>query len=66
MRDGTNTTDDPAGAEWDRLVFIVRPRCPRCGSADLQTIRSKDQGDGTVERRTQCRSCFHRFFVVVE
>lgn len=49
-----------------RYVFIEKARCPACGSAALQTIRSKDQGDGTTERRTQCRVCFHRFFVVVE
>jgi len=59
-----NTTTD--AGENMRFVFIERPRCPKCGSADLQTVRSKNQGDGTVERRTQCRICFHRFFVVVE
>lgn len=58
--------DDPTGTDALRYVFVERARCPACGSADLQTVRSKDQGDGTVERRTQCRGCFHRFFVVVE
>ena len=65
MTTPSNTTE-PAGDESLRYVFVERTRCPACGSSDLQTIRSKDQGDGTVERRTQCRSCFHRFFVVVE
>jgi hypothetical protein len=53
-------------AELLRYVFMERPRCPVCGSADLRTIRSQDQGDGTIQRRTQCRVCFHKFIVVVE
>jgi transcriptional regulator NrdR family protein len=57
---------DDALADPTQFVFIQRPHCPACGSADLQTIRSKDVGDGIVERRTQCRSCFHKFRVVVE
>ena len=38
----TTPTDD--AAEWDRYVFVERPRCPRCESTDLQTKRSIDQG----------------------
>lgn len=49
-----------------RYVHIERPRCPACGSADLQTIRSKDQGDGSKARRTACKKCGHKFFVIVE
>jgi len=64
--DGPDITDEPLGAEPLRYVYIERPRCPKCGSIDLQTIRSRNQGDGTIERRTQCRGCFHKFFVVVE
>jgi len=60
------TTNRPEAAEQDRYVFLERPRCPKCGGADLQTIRSQRHPDGTVERRTQCRLCFHRFFVVWE
>lgn len=58
--------DEPLGAEAARYVFVERARCPVCGSANLQTVRSKNQGDGTIERRTQCRGCHHKFFVVVE
>ena len=54
------------GAEPLRYVFVARARCPACGSANLQTIRSQRQGDNTVERRTQCRSCHHKFRVIVE
>ncbi len=49
-----------------RYVYIERPRCPVCGSADLRTLRSKDQGDGSVSRRTACQACGRRFFVIVE
>lgn len=66
MVDAPAMPDEPRGAESLRYVFIERTRCPVCGSADLQTVRSKNQGDGTVERRTQCRGCFHKFIVVVE
>jgi hypothetical protein len=59
----SDTTD---AAETLRYVYIERPRCPRCGADDLKTIRSKDQGDGTVQRTTQCRDCSHRFFVIIE
>ena len=61
--DGDEVTD---ATERLAYVFIERARCPACGSADLQTLRSKNQGDGTTERRTQCRTCFHKFKVVVE
>lgn len=54
-------------AERTRYVFVVRARCPQCGSLDLQTVRSvSDRTEGTVTRRTECRTCFHRFFVVLE
>lgn len=53
-------------AELARYVFIEKARCPVCDSADLQTIRSEDQGDGSVKRRTVCRDCSHKFFVVAE
>ena len=49
-----------------RYVFVERPRCPACGSGDLQTIRSQNQHDGTTSRRTWCKVCNHRFFVIVE
>jgi C4-type Zn-finger protein len=49
-----------------RYVFVTKTRCPVCDSADLQTIRSKTQDDGTISRRTACRTCGHRFFVILE
>ncbi len=50
-----------------RYVFIERPRCPECGSTHLRTIRSKsDKNDGSTSRRTVCKACGHKFFVIVE
>jgi DNA-directed RNA polymerase subunit RPC12/RpoP len=50
-----------------RYVFIERPRCPACGSTELQTVRSKsDKTDGSTSRRTACKECGHKFFVIVE
>lgn len=46
-------------------VFISRPRCPSCGSAELQTLRSV-RTDDAQQRTTVCRDCGERFFVVVE
>ena len=62
----TSQYQDASADESLRYVFIPRPRCPACGSTSLQTIRSNDQGDGTTARRTACRECGHRFFVIVE
>lgn len=48
------------------IVFIERARCPGCGSANLRTYRSTDQGDGSVLRHCVCRDCGERVRVVVE
>ena len=64
-----STDDQHQNASTDdslRYVYIERPRCPVCGSTNLQTIRSKDQRDGSVSRRTACKECGHRFFVIVD
>jgi transposase-like protein len=60
-------TDKPK-REWERvpLVFIERARCPSCESANIETLRTYQNGDDTVTRRTRCRSCGKRFLVVVE
>lgn len=58
------TTTD--AAESTRYVFAARIRCPVCSSADLKPLRSIDQGDGTRMRRTLCRECDHRFFVILK
>lgn len=60
----TTTTTD--AAETLRYVFVEKPRCPRCGSDQLKTTRSDDQGDGTTSKTTNCRECGHHFFVIVE
>jgi len=56
-------------ANPERYVFAKKPRCPKCGSTDLQTIRSiADQGDGTTWRKTRCRrsDCDHTFNLILE
>jgi hypothetical protein len=47
-------------------VWIQWPRCRRCGSMDLKTLRSKNNGDGSWTRRTYCRVCEGRFNVIIE
>jgi hypothetical protein len=65
-----NTTGPDANADDSlRYVFIQRiiVQCPGCHSTDLKTLRSKtDKSDGSVSRRTLCKACGHRFFVIVE
>ncbi len=56
--------DDTGAAA--RYVFLDRTRCPLCGAAELQTLRSVTDGEGVTTRRTRCRKCDHRFFVVIE
>ena len=48
------------------VVTYIQPRCPQCGSVDLKTQRSVDQGDGTRIRNTVCRTCGKKFFVMAE
>ena len=48
----------PAGS---RYVFVSRPKCPLCGATKLKTLRTQQQGDGTISRRTLCLACGHRF-----
>lgn len=47
-------------------VFITAATCPKCGSNDRQTVKSYDNGDESVSRRTLCRKCGCRFWVVEE
>jgi C4-type Zn-finger protein len=49
-----------------RYVFITRPRCPVCGATDLKTLRSQTDVDGSTCRRTECKTCGWKFFIVVE
>jgi len=45
-----------------RVLEFRKPRCPRCRSAKLTTLRSlKDCGDGTTWRRVACDGCLLRF-----
>lgn len=49
------------------MVFVERPRCPRCRSVSLSTERSLPlENDGSRTRRTKCRDCRTNFLVVVE
>ncbi|MEX0774674.1 MAG: hypothetical protein WD042_03050 [Phycisphaeraceae bacterium] len=49
------------------VLYLERPRCPACESPDLRTLRSvANQGDGSTRRRTVCKSCGHRFSIVIE
>jgi len=56
----------PDPAESLRYVFVERPRCPACGSADLKTNKTTRDPDGSACRDTKCRDCGWHFFVVVE
>jgi hypothetical protein len=53
-------------AEPSRYVYIEKAKCPECGSVDVKTTRSTDQGDGSISRRTVCKSSGYHFFVIVE
>lgn len=36
--------------------------CPRCASASIRVVDSRDSGDGkSIRRRRECESCEHRF-----
>jgi len=48
------------------IVFLEKPRCPSCNSADLQTKRSAKNGDASTSRNTTCRACGLKFVIVIE
>lgn len=50
----------------ERIVFVTRPRCPRCESTDAKTTRSIGNGDGTRTQRKRCRECNAAYEVVWE
>ena len=66
--DATTGQHQDGQADSLRYVFIQRivAQCPACSSTELKTLRSKNQGDGSTARRTLCKSCGHRFFIIVE
>jgi hypothetical protein len=47
-------------------VFARLPRCPACGSSELRSRRSIDQGDGSRKRWTTCKICNETFFLILE
>lgn len=51
-----------------RVVTLTAPACPECGTTELTTQRSIDNGDGSRTRVTICDdpSCRTRFDIVVE
>ena len=53
---------------WENaeMVFIYRPRCPACSGVGHRTLRSDADADGSVTRRTLCRTCGCKFKVIVE
>ena len=46
MRDGPTTDTEAMAGESLRYVYIDRARCPACGSVNVKTTRSVNQGDG--------------------
>jgi len=48
-----------------RYVYVERPRCPICSSAELRHYRTERDGE-TISRHTRCVPCGHRFIVVAE
>jgi hypothetical protein len=60
-------TASEAQAPQERFcVHVRKPRCPRCDSTDLQTIRSSKMSGTLTIRRARCRHCQAMLFVFVE
>ncbi len=65
----TSTTTDPDSPPRRALqtITVERPRCPACSGFHLVKYRSVvDQGDGSALWWVQCRTCDHRFKVLLE
>ncbi len=65
-RGSTMTTNQTNAGSPTRYVFVMKIRCPCCHSVDLQTSRSIETDDGARQRTTRCRTCGHKFFVILE
>ena len=48
------------------IVHIERPKCPVCGSVDIETRRSQRNEDGTVSRDALCRTCETTFLIILD
>ena len=62
----TRTRQLPASDDPLRYVVREADRCPACRSVRLRAYRTTRQGDGSVCRHTACRTCGHRFLLVIE
>lgn len=47
------------------VVLVERPRCPGCGSCNLQTDRSTREGE-IITRLATCRTCGAKLMIVLE
>lgn len=56
-------------SEPARVLTVQGPFCTSCGAhgrRTLRTLRSAQNGDGSVSRTTVCKVCGHRFVILVE
>lgn len=64
---GRHTHEQLNNYDATRYVFGELSRCPICGSADLVAIKTIERvPDERIVRRTRCRPCGHRFYLVLE
>jgi hypothetical protein len=47
-------------------VYFQKPRCPRCGSANLHGYGTQQNGDGSTTRYADCRDCRQKLLIVAE
>jgi len=47
-------------------LYLKRPRCPSCDSANLRTQGSREDGLGIRVANMRCRACLYTFVAVWE
>ena len=58
----------PVAESWTDApcITVVAPACPICRALRPIIVRTEQNGDGSVTRKSVCRRCSERFKIVVE
>jgi hypothetical protein len=56
----------PMTSNLDRHIFAKRPRCKRCGGADLRTYKSLPKDGDSIVRYVRCCACGREYILMLD
>jgi hypothetical protein len=56
----------PISGDVSRHIFAKRPRCKRCGSAELKTYKSLPRDGDSIVRYVNCDVCGNDYILVLD